>query len=77
MTPKEKAEELVYDMYRLCPASYTQEARACALLAVNEILNAFDDLDLTSALDIEEERLHYGYWINVQQELKGLENYES
>ena len=65
MTPKEKAEDLVYKMWREVPSHYDDEniAKQCALIAVDEIIE--NQYDLTSqAFD--------DYWQEVKQEIENL-----
>ena len=65
MTPKEKAEELVDKFVQYTPADSEFEypyAKQCALIAVDEILNA-----VTAIAD-----KRYDYWKEVKQELEKL-----
>jgi hypothetical protein len=73
MTPKEKAEELVdkFKRYAYYPTTnddvlfvnqLNYNAKQCALIAVNEILNA-----VTAIAD-----KRYDYWKEVKQELEKL-----
>jgi hypothetical protein len=73
MTPKEKAEELVIDKYGsnypiICKMSsrnmYRSEAKQCALIAVDEIINL---LWYTHKNETE-----YRYWQEVKQEIQAL-----
>ena len=63
MTPKEKAEELVYKFVQYTPADSELEypyAKQCALIAVEQILEIiFSDYD-------------WQYWNEVKQELEKL-----
>jgi hypothetical protein len=63
MTPKEKAEELVYKFVQYTPADSELEypyAKQCALIAVQQILEIiFSDYD-------------WQYWNEVKQELEKL-----
>jgi hypothetical protein len=74
MTPKEKAEELV-NKYRNSIMSFLsdnmkdQNAKQCALIAVNEMLEeldhlAFDDFDYGTSKMM--------YWQEVKEEIKKL-----
>jgi len=74
MTAREKAEELVNKYLRTYPIydnptvviSYTyNEAKECALIAVNEIIKALRK-------DLPEIGLGKGYWYSVKQEIEKL-----
>jgi hypothetical protein len=70
MTPKEKAIELVDKMYSLSPLqtiefySNSSMAKNCALIAVNEILNLYNDFIQTHE--------QFLYWQEVKQEILAL-----
>ena len=72
MTPKEKAQELIDKMYDVDKSSGSilfYEAKQCALIAVDEILNEFDH----SALNDEDyEAYKMKYWQEVKQEIEKL-----
>ena len=59
MTPKEKAEELVYDKYFYHPKLYLSKggAKTCALIAVDEIIDIVGEVP---------------YWKEVKQEIDAL-----
>lgn len=62
MTPKEKAEELVNRfIYRRTDYVEIYDAKQCALLAVDEILDILNQLSL-----------EYEYWQEVKQEIEKL-----
>ena len=75
MTPIEEAEELINKMYQLFPKevdifsglgdlSYEDnmiKAKGCALIAVDEIINTFDEPSITA-----------DYWYQVKQEIEKL-----
>ena len=70
MTPKEKAIEL-YDKIHFALPSYHDEgqqehksAKECAIIAVNQILSAIQDLKC--------ENMNWDYWIQVTQEIEKL-----
>ena len=67
MTPKEKAEELVEKFYKyahgLTENVFKQNAKQCALIAVDEVIDALDQ-SLVDA-DIE-------YWKQVKEEINQL-----
>ena len=70
MTPKEKAEELVYKMYQVDDITGNfpmclETAKECALIAVNEIIKA-------KILDLGIMSLDYKYWEKVKLEIEKL-----
>ena len=80
MTPKEKAEELVNefrkyasgddDDYRFSPAIEKENAKLCAVLSVDEIINGYE-FDI---LYIEHKRImdNINFWDEVKQEIEKL-----
>jgi hypothetical protein len=67
LTPKEKAEELVYKMYAgFVHSLYSYKAKQCALIAVDEIINSIVITDLTTADN------QFKYWEKVKKELEKL-----
>ena len=85
MTPKEKAEELVYKIYQTTPNETCfspqfetgnipykawEQAKQCALIAVDEILN-YDLKAKTESQFIIERRIEE-YWEQVKQEIENL-----
>ena len=84
MTPKEKAEELVDKFYQTTPNEYFvnepigikgrykswEQAKQCALIAVDEILNGYE----FDSLDIEHKRImdNINFWDEVKQEIEKL-----
>ena len=67
MTPKEKAEELVDKFYKINEGVnliYFEEAKQCALIAVDEIL------DMVKHTPIE--FIETDYWQEVKQEINEL-----
>ena len=69
MTPKEKAKELIDKYYHLFSVELEntidyREAKNCALIAVDEILNEYNDFMQT--------REQFGYWEEVKQEIYEL-----
>jgi hypothetical protein len=65
MTPKEKAEELYVGYWYLTNDS--RIAKQCALIAVNEILNAIDWDYYEGSSQTE-----HNYWKEVKQEIEKL-----
>ncbi len=70
MTPKEKAEQLYFDFSESLWYSTEKDkhlnAKQCALIAVNEIL---DSIDFTSMLNGTDD---YNYWNEVKQQIEKL-----
>ena len=88
MTPKEKAKELVDKMYLLSPLqeikfySNSYMAKQCALIAVNEIIDALekydeltekhlkDEFDVTYfSCELQNMDSDFRYWNEVKQEI--------
>lgn len=73
MSPKEKADELVKKMYEVRSGYVSMItyhfAKQCALVAVNEIFFAIQDLPL--------DEVNWNYWQEVKQEINKLSRYES
>ncbi len=68
MTPQEKAKELVNKYLAIQFGDFpTTEAKQCALIAVNEIINY-----LTTSLDIQTSLSAVNYWYTVKQEIQKL-----
>ena len=68
MTAKDKAKELVDKFSFICSTcDYEDNAKQYALIAVEEILNAFYSLRFGNALDDELE-----YWEEVKREIEKL-----
>jgi hypothetical protein len=79
MTPKEKAKYLFDNFYNLCfnPEAYRDEnednAKQCALIAVDEIYNGGLHLLYGAYLDeFEDKQNYYSYWEDVKQEINNL-----
>lgn len=73
MTPKEKAKELVDKFYDLAYVAWhggenefsqPEAAKEIAIIAVDEILNAIQD--------IEVENVNWNFWNNVKEEINRL-----
>jgi len=82
MTPKEKAEDLV-DKYKYFVSGYIgssfltgteypeqilSHAKQCALIAVEEIINLFDDSLQPYLMNLMNKK----YWLEVKQEINNL-----
>ena len=77
MTPKEKAEELVYDKYFYHPKLYLSKggAKICALIAVDELIKYHDDLMDVVRYELPSNIvavIPYKYWDDVKQEIEKL-----
>ncbi len=69
MTPKEKAEELHNKFYKINEGVnliYFEEAKQCALIAVDEILEDIEDLE---SYDYKPK---FSYWSKVKKEIELL-----
>jgi hypothetical protein len=64
MTPEEKAEDLFNKMFSSSRSIEVEQAKKCALIAVDEILN-----NVNGALDYESD---IEYWKEVKQEIEKL-----
>jgi hypothetical protein len=75
MTPKERAVSIL-DEYKkaLRPdnESWKEEAKQCALIAVNEIIGQWEYIDTYLADMGGELNLNLKYWISVKKELELL-----
>lgn len=65
MTPKEKAEKLFYSMGLINPILTDIQAKQCALVCVNELI---DDCDESNPFEF----VRLKYWEEVKQELEKL-----
>ena len=89
MTPKEKAGELVDKFYQTTPNEYFvnepigikgrykswEQAKHCALIAVNEIIEATNmyQYGISNALEhIPSKIVKHPYWQEVKQEIEAL-----
>ena len=81
MTPKEKAAELIVNYQLKCKSLNYDEAKQCALIAVDEILNAWPhkyDLETEYFRDgepisvIRNIKSNITYWQEVKQEIEKL-----
>ena len=89
MTPKEKAKELVDKFYQTTPNEYFvnepigikgrykswEQAKQCALIAVNEIIEATNmyQYGISNALEhIPSKIVKHPYWQEVKQEIEKL-----
>ena len=89
MTPKEKAIELVDKFYQTTPNEYFvnepigikgrykswEQAKQCALIAVNEIIEATNmyQYGISNALEhIPSKIVKHPYWQEVKQEIEAL-----
>jgi hypothetical protein len=63
MTPKEKAAELIVNYQLKCKSLNYDEAKQCALIAVDEIKTLLYDAD---------RMYQYDYWYEVKQEIEKL-----
>lgn len=75
MTPKEKAEALVDRLYG-CAEINRSEAKQCALIAVDEVINEYESNICNSGYDYDFERwdMQRDYWIEVKYEIDNIKN---
>jgi hypothetical protein len=66
MTPREKASQLIVDYQIKCKSLNYDEAKQCALIAVDEML------DFRNALYINEGSLAHKYLLDIKQEIEKL-----
>ena len=62
MTPKEKAKELMLKYYNLIPMNTVSFSKQCALIAIDEIIQSWKDVD----------EFCDSYWQEVKQEIGKL-----
>ena len=67
MTAKEKAKELVYKYFNLTDHMQFDEAKECALIAINEIQN-LPNMNYSNNKDLSQ----YDYWQKVKKEIEKL-----
>jgi hypothetical protein len=78
MTPKEKAEELFnkYCIYLRAGLLYDEEAREdakqCALIAIDEIEKALTDYGRGDSLQLQNMDSEFRFWEQVKQEIEKL-----
>ena len=65
MTPREKASQLIVDYQIKCKSLNYNEAKQCALIAVDEILKDREEIDGMRIINDP-------YWMEVKQEIKKL-----
>ena len=75
MTPKEKALELVEDMHDAPEIGYNEHAKQCALIAVDEILEALKieltkDVITIDVANFAADKIIY--WQEVKKEIEAL-----
>ena len=63
-TPKEKAYELLDIMFRSSPTITIEQAKECALIAMDEII--------TSNTNVTGQIISGDYWLEVKQEVEKL-----
>jgi len=72
MTPKQKAEKLVNEFYRIIPLDKMtidfNLAKQCALIAVDELLEATKKYDYT----LSSNPIYNQYWLNVKSQIELL-----
>jgi len=70
MTPKEKALELIEDMQNAPEIGYNEHAKQCALIAVDEIIEALLEYDIRNATyELQNMDRDFNYWEEVKKEI--------
>ena len=74
MTPEEKALKLVHDMYFAYGEVSMAQAKQCALVAVDEILDNNCGSTTDYGVDAEDNELYMDeyFWMEVKEEIKKL-----
>jgi hypothetical protein len=73
MTPKEKAKELVEDMHDAPEIGYNEHAKQCALVAVDEIIDALAEYDnRNNTYELQNMDRDFNYWQEVKKEIEAL-----
>jgi hypothetical protein len=68
MTPKQKAKELFNKYYLLIDIKNYENTKNCALIAVDEVLEATKKYDFTLGPNPS----YNSYWLNVKQQIELL-----
>lgn len=69
MTPREKASELIVNYQLKCKSLDYNEAKQCALIAVDEIFKVYELLDDDADIMFKTE---INYWQEIKQEIEKL-----
>jgi len=72
MTPKEKALDLVEDMFNCPETGYNEHKIECALIAVDEVIGFMEADDFDSDTCYWANHSQMKYWIEVKQEIEKL-----
>jgi len=69
MTAKEKASEMIVEYQLQCKSLDYQEAKQCALIAVEEVINNINQNLINNTILYNRQLM---YWLNVKQEIEKL-----
>jgi hypothetical protein len=73
MTPKEKASELIVNYQLQCKSLDYQQAKQCALILVDEIIDALAEYDeRNNTYELQNMDRDFLYWLLVFSELQSL-----
>lgn len=75
MTPREEASKLIVNYQLKCKSLDYQQAKECALIAVDEILNSWYPVNIHSGYEFNHDNLTTSfneYWEQVKEEIKKL-----
>jgi hypothetical protein len=72
MTPKEKALDLVEDMFNCPETGYNEHKIQCALIAVDEVIQFMEADDFDSDTCYWANHSQMKYWTEVKQEIEKL-----
>ena len=72
MTPKEKALDLVEDMFNCPETGYNEHKIECALIAVDEVIEFMEADDFDSDTCYWANHSQMKYWTEVKQEIEKL-----
>jgi hypothetical protein len=67
MTAKEKASEMIVEYQLQCKSLDYQEAKQCALIAVEEVINNINQNLINNTILYNRQLM---YWLNVKQEIE-------
>ena len=69
MTPREKASEMIVNYQLKCKSLDYQEAKQCALIAVEEVINNINKSLINNTILYNRQLM---YWLNVKTEIEKL-----
>ena len=72
MTPKEKAREIVIKMQFQQPPLMFEQAKHCALIAIDEIEEALTDYGRGDSLQLQNMDSEFRFWEQVKTEIEKI-----